>query len=89
MPKNVIHTLKGAEVHMEDEQLLGRPLAARIIQDCKDSQLFAGVLLPDFLYLTQEQHNSILDGTEPFGNKHMFNAGLCVMEIVIVDKDES
>lgn len=59
--KNVLQTALGANLDITDYKLDKEKLQDQIVQDVKDTQLFAGRHLPDKLLLTTDQFKLLQD----------------------------
>lgn len=80
-------TLNGGELHEYDKKLYGRELIDEIVADVKRTQHFAGINLPDKLYITQRQYLSIENDVTAIGEiERMFITPLNVMEVYVVDR---
>lgn len=87
MPKNVVQTLRGADLNLQDTKLTGLKLMEQILKDVKATQTFAGVHLPDKLFITEEQFKSIESDTERLDetNDRIMITPLNVMEVHVVE----
>lgn len=85
MPKNVVQTARGAILDMTDCHKTGEELKAQILQDVKDTQIFAGRNLPDKMIITETQFKSIEDDLERMHETEdrMYVTPMNVMEVQI------
>jgi hypothetical protein len=82
-------TLYGGELYEHDKPLYGQTLIDEIKADVKRTQTLAGINLPDKLFITQKQYLSIENDTTAIGEKErMYNTGLNVMEVYVVDRKQ-
>lgn len=87
--KNFKTTLRGGELHEHDKNLFGRELLDEIVADVKRTQQFAGINLPDKLFITQQQYLSIENDTAAIGEKErMLVTQLNAMEVYVVDRNQ-
>ncbi|HJQ07982.1 MAG TPA: hypothetical protein VJ836_00710 [Candidatus Saccharimonadales bacterium] len=89
MPKTIKQTLMGADFDLTvyGDKADRDDLLEHILQDVKDTQLFAGRHLPDKLYMTFNQFKTLEDDFTKLGETayRIFVTPYNVMEVHVVD----
>jgi len=86
MPANIKQTRLGADLDMTGYKLIGEKLKEQVLDDVKASQILAGLHLPDKMFITKDQFDSLVDDLiETEGtNDRLYHTGYNVMEVHVV-----
>jgi hypothetical protein len=87
VPKNIVQTLRGANLDATVHKKVGDKLKEQILEDVKGSQIFVGRHLPDKLFITKAQFDSIEEDLQRMQETEdrIYVTSFNVMEVYVVD----